>query len=165
MPPLSFPKLFKGKFCATMYQSLSILQRGKTRTSIKVKMIRSKRLTSDWRYPTERRELAYIYAISRKDMTINEMKYWRLRDITHYICPFCPKDVKHQQRSSYGIINHIIKCYTASYHGINGKEAMEKASCWTFCDKDESHMFHVYFEQMHYELYKNCKLAHIGKDE
>ena len=132
-------------------------------------MIRNRRISGNWRvsnyYPPDRRELAYIFSISLRDLTINEMKAWRLKDITHYICPFCPKDIKHQQKSVYDMVHHIPKCFASSIHGLNGKEAKDNASNWTFCDKDESHMFHQYFEQMHYELFKKCKINRNSVDE
>lgn len=100
-----------------------------------------------------RREMK-IFSISLTAKTINEVKIWRLQDITNYICPF---DRTHILRTPMQAIEHIIQCRTFSYHGVRGKQAKEIAHDWMICESDSSHLFHKFHKDMHYHLQDKCR--------
>ena len=119
-------------------------------------MIRQRRLSSNWRFQDQntRIELSKIFSISRRELTINEIKLWRLRDMTHYICPFKPS---HQYNSPLEMINHITTCMTSSIHGLNGEDARKLSNNWMICKTNSDHLFDKDFEKIHCKLHDRCE--------
>ena len=95
-----------------------------------------------------------IFAVSLKEETINDFKIWRLKDVTHYLCPF---DKNHVYTNAREAIKHIVTCKLLSAHGINGEAAKEHSDKWKFCNSDNGHIFHQDYENVHYWLQDRCR--------
>ena len=114
-------------------------------------MIRTKVINGESRIPIVVRELK-IFAFSYFDNTVNDLKAFRLKDITHFMCPFCPESTK----TVKSIIKHMKECIVMSEIGLRGEEAQKNARNWTCCTVKPSHLFMKKYEQMHYELQDYC---------
>ena len=118
-------------------------------------MIRQTRLSTNWRYPIKKIEMT-IFAISQSEMTINEIKLFRLKDVTHFICPFHPEDRDHHFKNPIEVIHHIPNCMKLTLKGSD-KKAKKICDCWHVCERNPTHVFDIDFYNIHMKLHKQCK--------
>ena len=114
-------------------------------------MIRTTVTNPGSKFPIVQRELK-IFAVNYFDNTLNELKPFRLKDITHFICPFC--DESHKTVKS--IIKHIRECIVMAEIGLRGPEAKEITDNWTVCSAKSSHVHHKHYDELHYHLQDYC---------